>query len=48
MPRPATKSHFEKVRQFCWVRAHKSTSPKWRTFWFDHFEIADQFSHLVD
>ncbi len=42
-----TKSHYLKLRSFCWARAHKAVTAQRRTFWFDQFEVADQFSHLV-
>lgn len=41
----AKRARFEAMFQFCWQRAHKATSPKARTFWFNQFDCLDGLLH---
>jgi hypothetical protein len=36
------------MRNYCWERAHKSQSPKWRTFWFNQFDVLDGLLWVSD
>lgn len=34
------KAYFARLATFCYDRAMRATCPKWRTRWFDAFEVA--------
>ncbi len=40
------REFYDKFAAFCLNRAHKATSAKWRTLYFDCFEVAITFAGM--
>lgn len=47
MRKVANRSYWNLLASFCWYRAHKATDPRWRTRYFDAFEVAITFRDMV-
>ncbi len=31
---------------YCWLRAHRTENAKWRSYWFNQFEVAITFAGM--
>lgn len=40
MRKAKSANHYKKMALFCFFRADKATSAKWRTWWYDKFDVA--------
>jgi hypothetical protein len=41
------REFYDRFADYCWRRAHKATSAKWRTVWFDCFEVATAYRDMM-